>query len=360
LKSARRIATKLATAAVFMMVAAGVARAADAPDQAALYAKAKTEGKLVLYHGAPADPMRRVVDDFQKAYPGVPVSALRNVGPRVFQQFTEEESAGHHIADAVMLSDYPTMVEAVKEGLFAEWKIPTFERIPANAKIGDTAYSPYLNEIAIAYNVNKVTPDEVKLLASSWKSVADPRFKGRVAVSTNPCGNCYAGLNMFLDPKLPQFGPAFLKQVAANQPGIFGDNITAMDRVVAGQYDIGFYLFETAMIPQWQAGAPIRWVHPQPTPLWANSFIGVAAHAPHPAAARLFIDWLFSDAGAHALQNDMGAMTTLEGVPDDRAVVKQPWYDPIRTPYHVDMKRWASDYDSSFALWTKILKAGRN
>ena len=110
---------------------------------------------------------------------------------------------------------------------------------------------------------------------------------------------------------------------------------------------------------KWQQGAPIRWVHPKPTVAYGNTWFGISKYAPHPYAARLFLDWVMSDDGAVAVQTKYGGIPTLKGVPDERPVTRQAWYMPITDKYTIDWNRWVADSDKDFAIWVALLKSAR-
>jgi ABC-type Fe3+ transport system substrate-binding protein len=148
------------------------------------------------------------------------------------------------------MSDYPSLKSLIQQGYISEWNTPTSNRISASYRIGSHCYATYVTNIVIAYNVNKVTPEEVKILGSSWKGVLDPRFKGRFAVNTMKIGTTYVAIHMFLDPKNAKvFGPEFIKAVAAQKPTVYADTLVALDRVVAGEHDFGFWSWEAAALP---------------------------------------------------------------------------------------------------------------
>ncbi|MEP9378665.1 extracellular solute-binding protein [Aquabacter sp. CN5-332] len=328
----------------------------DPSDTAKLYEAAKKEGKIVWYITTPLDAMNAIAAKFQERYPGISVQALRIVGVQQYQRFMQETQAKQYIADNLQLGDRPSVTALIDDKLLASWKVPTADRIPEAFRIGDYAYATHMTDNAIIYNVNKLTPEEVKIL-SDWKGVLDPRFKGRFAVTTQKCGSCYAPVHMFLDPKYKDiYGVEFLKKVAAQKPAVYSEVLVPVDRVVAGEQDFTFWSWEAAGIVKLQQGAPIRWIHPKPTPTYSNSWSAISAFAPHPNAARLFQNWLLSEEGATAFQQIYGAQTALGGVPDKRAVTKEPWYDPITEPYLVDTARWERDYDKDMNLWIKILR----
>ncbi|MFM9887095.1 MAG: ABC transporter substrate-binding protein [Burkholderiales bacterium] len=353
-----RMMRRLAVVAWALGFAAGNTLAQQFPqDEAKLYEAAKKEGKLVWYESAPLEAMKAVAAEFEKKYPGVKVEILRIVGVQQYQRFMQEVQAKQHAADVLHISDYPSMEELIREGHIAEWRVPTHDRIPQQYRMQSHSYANYTTDNAIIYNVNKLSAEEVKLLASSWKAVLDPRFKGRFAVTSMKCGACYAGIHMFLDPKLSkEFGPDFLTKIAEQKPAVYGEVLVGLDRVIAGEHDFTFWTWEGIAITHWQKGAPIRWIRPAPTPEFGNSWQAVSKYAPRPHAARLFQNWSMSEEGTIALQLKYGSRTVLTGVADQRPVTKEAWYQTLRQPYDVDFKRWAANYNKDMDLWIKTLK----
>jgi ABC-type Fe3+ transport system substrate-binding protein len=338
-----------------LLSSAGPGAAEIGTTEAELYENAKAEGSIVWYEAAPLEPMQALASRFEAKYPGVKVQLLRTSGPQQYQKFMQETMAGQYIADMLLLSDAPLMKQLIADGHIAEWKIPTADRYPASFRMGDYAFAPYTTDIAIVYNTNLVSEEEAQILGSSWKGVLDPRFKGRFANVKRKCGTCYAGIHMFLDPAMAdEYGPDFLQAVADQKPTLYADNPVALDRVVAGEHDFVFWLWEAIAITKHAEGAPIRWVRPSPTPEFGNSWQAISAHAPHPNAARLFHNWLLSEEGEISLQETYGARTTMEDLEDTRPATKEPWYQPIETRYDIDWDRWASDYQKDMTLWQSI------
>jgi len=355
LKSVIRAFAMVASAGALALAATSTAAQQYPKDIAKLYEAAKKEGKVVWYEAAPLEPMQELTKRFNARYPGIAVQLLRITGPQQYARFMQETEAKQHIADLLFLSDQPLMQDLIKRNHIAEWKVPTHDRIPEAFRAGSFAYSPYTTDIAIVYNTNKVTAEEVKILESSWKGVLDPRFKGRFAVVKRKCGACYAGVHMFTDPKLAnEYGVKFLRDVAAQKPLVYSDNPIALDRIIAGERDFVFWLWEALAVTKWQQGAPVRWIRPTPTPEWGNSWNAVSKYAPHPNAARLLQIWLTSDEGAIALQDVYGSSTTLRGVPDTRKVTKEAWYKPIKQRYDMDWDRWGKNYELDMNLWQSI------
>lgn len=338
-----------------------IAAAQGQPTDAQLYAdaKAKEGGRVVWYLNQPLEPLRLVADEFEKQYPGMRVEMQRGIGAQLMQKFVREVDAKQNIADTIQISDPIMMRDLAKEKYLANWRVPTHDRIPENYRVGDQAYTIIITDMAILYNPTKLSQQEVELLQSDWKALTDPRFKGRFSVVNAKCGICYAGISMFLDPALKdQYGPDFLVKVAQQKPAVYSDSVVAVDRVIAGEQDFLFWFAEGPAVTKWMQGAPIRWIEPSPRPAYANAIQGVSSTAPHPNGARLFQNWLHGDAGAKALQEKYGVRLALAGVPDNRAVAKEPWF-PRPKDYNVDIGRWEAQYDKDQDFWIKTLRDNR-
>lgn len=318
----------------------------------ALYTDAKAEGRVVVYTSNVLDSMNAVSADFMKQYPGVQVEVTRLVGMQQYQRFAQEIAANQNIADIINLTDQPVLQSLIESNDVARWKVPTFDRFPEEFRVEDGGYAVTSTIPVLIYNENKLSSEEIEILRESWAGVLDPRFKGRFAVQTQKCGLCYVGIHLFLDPANPAGLPDnFIEKVGAQAPVVYADLTNPIDRVIAGEQDFTYWSWEAIAASKRQTGAPIRWVYPKPTPVFANNYFSVSNHAPHPNGARLYLNWLAGEAGAQSLQKHFNGATTLEGVEDSRSFVKEDWFKPLEEAYKPDFERWGKNYVSDMDLW---------
>ncbi len=330
--------------------------AASPPDAAELEKAARAEGKFLWYTTNALDVSQAAARDFERAYPGISVEIARFVGPQQYQRFMEEVAAGQHAADIVNISDRPMVTSLIADGHLAEWRIPTYDQLPADARLGSHAYSPFRLTLCLIYNQARLSEEEVRLLEAGWQNVIDPRFKGRFAVTTQKSGAIYAGVQLMSSSGA--FPPDFFQKVAAQQPAVYNDLLVPIDRVVAGEHDFTFWSWDGRASSLLETGAPVRFLYPRPTPSYPNQFFAVSAYAPHGNAARLFLNWLTSKEAAPALQQSLGSATMVDGVPDQRSFTREPWFRPIAEVYDVDFNRWENSYDKDFEPWIKAFAAG--
>jgi iron(III) transport system substrate-binding protein len=333
------------------------AQTTGAPTEAMLYQAAKGEGRVVWYTTSTLELSKMLGLEFEKKYPEIKVEIIRLIGVKQYQRFVEESQAKKNISDIVNISDQPMMKSLFDEGYLQEWKLPTHDQFPEAYRLKDYAYAYTPTVAAIIYNENMVTPAEAKILEAGWDGVLDPRFKKRFAVYTLKCGLCYSAIHLFQDPALgKKYPPNFMEKIAAQRPMIFNDQLTAIDRVVAGEIDFVFWGWDSIAALKRAAGAPIRWVYPKPTPSFPNNWYSISKFAPHPNAARLFQDWMGSREGALAMQRKGALATSMIGVPDTREVTTQTWYHPVQEKYSVDWVRWERNYEPDMSKWINTLK----
>lgn len=190
--------------------------------------------------------------------------------------------------------------QLVAEGLVMPYKVATWDTIPADAKHPDGFwYGDYYG--VLAFEVNK---DVVQNVPQDWSDLLKPEYKGQVALAGDPRASAQAQMSVYaaalanggsLDNVEP--GLEFFKQL--NAVGNFVPVIAKQATVAKG---------ETPVIMRWDynaladketlAGNPeIEVVIPK-TGVIAGVYIqAISAYAPHPNAAKLWMEFLYSDEG---------------------------------------------------------------
>lgn len=190
--------------------------------------------------------------------------------------------------------------KVIAEGLVQPYKVSTWDSIPADSK--DPAgnwYGDYYG--VLAFEVNK---DAVKNVPQDWADLLKPEYKGQVALSGDPRVSTQAYLSVMAaaianggSPDNIMPGLEFFKKL--NEAGNFVPVIAKQATVAKG---------ETPVITRWDynaladkatlAGNPeIEVVIPK-TGVVAGVYIqAISAYAPHPNAAKLWMEYLYSDEG---------------------------------------------------------------
>ncbi len=266
-----------------------LARAARAQD--ALLAAAKREGSLTWYNGYIGDTIAQdMVGRFERAYPGVKLNTIRSTSQVAFQRLRQDQQAGLHNCDVYSSSDIAHFDDLVREKRLLSYTPANAAKIdPAlrdkNLFVDAMYYPALISMMALAYNSKHVTAAEAP---KSWTDLLDPKWRGKVAVG-HPGFSGYAGTWALLMQQL--YGDAFFDKFAANKPLVgrsSNDSVTqlnAAERIVAAAP--AYVAIESG-----RRGNPIVVNYPTDGALLMVSPAGIMADAPHPNAAKLFMEWL--------------------------------------------------------------------
>lgn len=191
-------------------------------------------------------------------------------------------------------------VQGATEGLLAPYKVSTWNDIPADAKDKDGLwYSDYGGFIAIGYNAKLVNP-----APKSIKDLLNPAYKNQVALNGDPtrAGAAFSGV---FAASLANGGSAndISKGIeffsALKKAGNFIPVEATPATVQSGQTPItldwdylqGKYKDELSGKVDWKVVVPTDAVYGG---FYAQA---VVKNSPHPAAARLWQEFLYSDEG---------------------------------------------------------------
>ena len=259
---------------------------------AELEAAARKEGTLTWYIAqVDAESAEALGRTFTKQYPGISVAVIRTTGQVAYQRLLLELKNNAPQCDVFSTTDISHMPTLKERSALAHF-------VPANAagllpefkRLSDEGYY-YVNSATnhfLIYNTDKVRAEDAP---QSWPDLLDPKWKNQIALphpAFSGCGGVWAlGLRK-------TYGWGYFEKLAKNNPRIgrsFGDPVTLLTagecRVAPGPAN--------AVFPAVEKGNPIGIAYPTDGCSVCVAPSAVPASAPHPNAARLFLDWLLSD-----------------------------------------------------------------
>jgi putative spermidine/putrescine transport system substrate-binding protein len=282
--------------------AATAAPAPAADPMADLIKAAKAEGTLTTI-ALPHDWCNygEAIDGFKAKY-GIAVNELNpdaGSGDEIEAVKANKDNKGPQAPDVIDVG-YGFGPQLVEEKLVQPYKVATWDTIPADSKDPDgNWFGDYYG--VLAFEVNK---DAVKNVPQVWADLLKPEYKGQVALAGDPRASAQAQMSVYaaalanggsLDNVTP--GLDFFKKL--NEAGNFVPVIAKQATVAKG---------ETPVIMRWDynsladaaslAGNPtIETVIPKDGALAGVYIQGISAYAPHPNAAKLWMEYLYSDEG---------------------------------------------------------------
>lgn len=236
-----------------------------------------------------------VNEAFMEAYPEIQIELARAASGITAARFASEYEAGVHAADILELGDTFTQEEhpewfqpmdAESVPNLAEWPE---EAVHMDGLVIDTAY----NSVSfIMYNTELTTESEVP---DSWEELLDERWQGDMVWVHPSASPTFMNWANYARQSL---GDQFLSELAAQQPRFTDSLVPAGQEVAAGAAAIGFPAAFQALAGLKAEGAPIdAKLVSEPFGTQATMSASIAAEAPHPCAARLFMNWLMTEEG---------------------------------------------------------------
>ncbi|MGE3620443.1 MAG: ABC transporter substrate-binding protein [Acidimicrobiia bacterium] len=225
---------------------------------------------------------------------GVDFTLFRAPSAELTQRVLSENDAGVHAFDVIQQSGPTDMAKFRDLGLLAGYELPVGEGHFLNPDEiqDDFTYFPFSSYVYVpAYN-SAVLPDGLEI--EDWDDILDPRVKGKVGITPAGVGGTGIGMAAFQDEVLG--GDAYLEKLAAADPVIFPSTVTVADGLARGELTTAI-VGESVAVTQKSNGAPVELVYPKDGVIGGVSYMGVAAKAENPNAARLFVNWVLSKRG---------------------------------------------------------------
>ncbi len=302
----RRAASGLAT----LGAVAALPQGASA-DPADIEAAARSEGSLTWYMAqADAETSEALGRAFTQEHPGVSVSVIRTTGQVAFQRLLmdiKNHTPQCDVFSATDIAHMPILKERHELTPFtpdnAAGLIPAFKRVSDDGYYYVTGADRYF----LIYNTQHVTAEEAP---KAWTDLLDPKWKGRVATGHPAFSGC-TGVWALSLKKL--YGWEFFEKLAANNPRIGRSAADPITLLNAAECLVGV----GAAIGAYQAqdkGNPIGVIHPTDGLALCVGPSAIPANAPHPNAAKLFLNWLLGDAHSRLAARD-GSEPLRQGVP---------------------------------------------
>lgn len=276
---------------------AGRAHAADFDP--ALVAAAQKEGQLVWYSTLIVNQIvRPMAEAFQKKFPGIRMQYARATNSDTALKIINEARARRVQAD--VFDGTNSIFPLLEAKLVGAYKPKSAENYPSNLKDPNgfwTAMNLYF--MTTSYNTNLVKAADVP---KTYEDLLDPKWKGRIAWTNDPTPQGPPGfIHNILTAMGQEKGMDYLKKFAAQEPVFIpASQRVVIDKVIAGEYPLAVMTFNHHAAISSAQGAPVQWIKMEPL-LQTTSLVGLLKDAPHPHAARLFIEYVLSDEGQKVL-----------------------------------------------------------
>jgi len=276
---------------------------------------AESEGQLTLY--GCCYEYDRVVEGFKKKYPKIKVSTVIGSGNQLATRILAERRGEKYLPDVVS-SGANTLHDAlykagaldpIKPALILPEVLDLTKWYQGEHRYIDPekryifAFVANSQSGQIIYNVKQVNPAEF----NSYWDLLNAKWKGKMASLDPTSFGMGAALQFFYFH--PDLGPAFLKKLYGEmQVTVSRDPRQMTDWLAAGKFPLCIRCNAGSEVGKAvQQKLPIGYLN---TEAWkeggsssaAGGTLGIPTRAPHPNAAKVFINWFLSREGQIALQ----------------------------------------------------------
>jgi iron(III) transport system substrate-binding protein len=287
---------------LLMLTLALSAATADAQD--ARLEAARKEGKVVWYTSLALGSSEKVAKLFEAAYPGVKVEVHRTGSQRILQRMMQELQANIKNVDVVHTSDAGHYVLLKEKQLLMRYTPAGVEAFPPGFKDRDGFhYGLRATVNAIAYNTKQVTAAEAP---RAWTDLLDPRWRGRL-VTAHPGYSGVIATHVLALVHL--HGWDYFKALGQNKPMLVQSAVDPSGIVASGERPVAVNGGDYTFYQVKKKGNPIEIVYPKEGVPLVVSPSAITSIAPHPNAARLFTDFIFSREVQQALADSEGLYT---------------------------------------------------
>jgi iron(III) transport system substrate-binding protein len=305
-----------------------------------LIEKAKSEGKVTFYANITA--IEPIMEAFSKKY-DLKAEYTRISTSKYLATVSTEHQAGKLLAD-VLQAPLP-IVELLKDqGVLAAYTSPTAADYPAWTKKDDRIQIFGIEYVAPIYNKELVKPADVP---RSYMDLTDPKWREKI-VMANPASHATT-ISWLVGLKDKVFASEaewmkFVKGLAANKPMFVRSFGPTPAPVESGEKLIGISMPKYIIT---KAPAPLDWARVEPL-LGTPRGMGISATAPHPAAAKLFVDFWLSREAMQMLADQVGEWVLYPGVYPPIDGIDQAKVLPIRTLSDDEIRKWGAEFKQIF------------
>jgi len=303
--------------------------------------KAETEGTVSFYANMTA--IEPIIADFNGSHKINGVYTRISTSKYLATVLTEH-AAGKLQAD-VLQGPLPVIQMLKDKGVLAPYKSSSAAGYPAWASADDTILQFGIEYVAPIYNTELVKPADVP---TRYEDLVDPKWFDKI-VMPDPASHAttiswLVGLKeakVFADETAWM---TFVKGLAANRPMFVKSFGPTPAPIESGEKLIGISMPKYIIT---KAPAPLDWARVD-TLLGTTRAIAVAANAPHPEAAKVFVDYWLSVHSMQLLADKVGEYVLAPGVYPPIDGINTVKVLPIRQLSDEEIRDWGKKFQEIF------------
>ena len=300
---------------------------------------AKREGEVVYYASMNLAEANAIIAEFEKRYPFIKVKLNRTGSEKLLTRILTEFRAKKTFADIIQTVEF-SMHIFNRSGVLARYLPQSNAFYPKDFKEEGLWTTVYYNAYVTAYNTRLVPKNT---LPKTYDDLLDPKWKGKLLMDGTKA-DWFAGMLQILGP---QRGLEFMRELAKQQPSPREGHELLAQLVVAGEghFDVNIPVSSVERVKE--RGAPIDWTALGTAPAIMVG-AGIASQAPHPNAAKLFLEFVLSREGQKLMKTPGRHVARSDLVGEHSAMLKELKIVPVNPALAEKLDEYAKQLRTIF------------
>lgn len=303
---------------------------------------AKKEGTVVVYGAGNVEDWQKINAAFEKKFPYLKVNLFRGNWEKVRNRVMTEGRAGSYFVDVLQIDGINGWV-LKEEGYLQSHKSAETEAFPEAFQDPSGMLPCCFDTLTnvIGFNTRLVNKKDAP---RSYQDLLDGRWKDKLGMDADE-GEWFAGLiTVWGKEKTVNYFKSLMKQ----NPSLRRGHTLLANLTGAGEFPVAVNLFGYRVMEMKAKGETIDLVKADPV-MVRPAHLALARRAPHPNAARLYIDFVLSVEGQQIMAS-AGRTVVRPGV--------KPKYSELTegVKLHPIKPEMAKDYEEISKLYYSIVK----
>jgi iron(III) transport system substrate-binding protein len=279
----------LALAAWSVAATKAWAQAPMTPQERELYDAAKREGEVTWYSGQySAEPAEVAGRAFSERYPGVRCNVVRTTSQVAFQRLSQDARAGVGQCDVFSSTNGGHYIQLKRQNRLLQFRPVNADGLLPILRTPDPDnyfQSSFLGIYLMGHNTRLVSEADAP---KSWTDLLDPKWKDKLAVG-HP--GFSGAIGLWALQMRTMYGPDYLVRFERNKPHVGRSSIDPVTMMTAGERSVGVAVPSATMLTAISRGNPLKLIYPTEGVIAALSPSAIPRNAPHPNAAKLFMEF---------------------------------------------------------------------
>lgn len=271
----------------------------------AMVAAAEKEGKVVWYTAVDVKVAETIAKMFREQYPKIQLDVERSGSERVFQRVNQEYQANIKNVDIVNSSDASHFMFWKQQKWLAAHTPPDAKKFPAQHRDPEGFYHTWRASLSVmGYNTSLISEADAP---KSYADLLDPKWKGKLA-KAHPSYSGTALTGTYAISKA--LGWDYLEKLSKQGVQQLQSTTATPKSIASGERAVMVDGNEYNMFIEIDNKSPVKIIYPKEGTPFVTSPTAIFAAAPHPNAARVLQNFLYT-AKAQQLLVDSGGSRSM-------------------------------------------------